>query len=509
VAWLQSPTAEVWIKFLLALVGLGLAFGAALLSTASGEAGNLWASVILASLALLLAAFVGLVTVPYLARRVAIERLRQSFHYEVTKAGVVYVLVTLVIGIAALNTGNNLLYIVVAAMLAAILVSGVASALVLRGLQLEVRLPEHVFAGRPLVGRIALRNPRRFLPSFSIRVVPARKSKENQGKEKKPRKQWRWEPATFVFPPNRAPGNHWLKLRDWRVRRVEVVPPLPGLFDGMIYFPYLPPGADLTADLELCFERRGRYLESSFGLATRFPFAFLTKTRDIALEREILVYPPVEPPDEWFEILPLVRGEWESFVRGRGSDLYRIREYMPEDSARHVDWKATAKSGSLKVREFSREDERKLCIVFDNPAAGVISEPAYERAVNLAASLAWHFSSQDAELSFVVSGHGRGVDLHEFLAQLAVVEPKTEPQKGSQAEHGQQAGLLRDAPRHVPREDVPREDVPREDVLPEINLGSTGEYNIVLTARPRGSLPTALWNCSYFIFLGEKAAPSA
>jgi len=40
-AWLQSTTAEVWLKFLLALVGLGLAFGAALLSTASGEAGNL------------------------------------------------------------------------------------------------------------------------------------------------------------------------------------------------------------------------------------------------------------------------------------------------------------------------------------------------------------------------------------------------------------------------------------------------------------------------------------
>ena len=77
---------------------------------------------------------------PYLARRVALERLRQTFHYEVTKAGVVYVLVTLVIGIAALNTGNNLLYIVVAAMLAAILVSGVVSAMVLRGLELEVRL---------------------------------------------------------------------------------------------------------------------------------------------------------------------------------------------------------------------------------------------------------------------------------------------------------------------------------------------------------------------------------
>src|SRR5271169_5612034 len=204
VAWLQSAGTEVWIKFLLALVGLGLAFGAALFSTAWGEAGNLWASVTLASLALLMAAFVGLVTVPYLARRVAIERLRQTFHYEVTKAGVVYVLVTLVIGIAALNTGNNLLYIVVAAMLAAILVSGLVSALVLRGLELQVRLPEHVFAGRPVAGHIVLRNPPRFLPSFSIRVVSTRK------KRKRPLKQWQWEPTTFAFPFNRPSDQQWL-----------------------------------------------------------------------------------------------------------------------------------------------------------------------------------------------------------------------------------------------------------------------------------------------------------
>jgi uncharacterized protein (DUF58 family) len=483
VAWLQSASAEVWIKFLLALVGLGLAFGAALLSTASGEAGNLWASVTLASLALLMAAFVGLVTVPYLARRVAIERLRQTFHYEVTKAGVIYVLVTLVIGIAALNTGNNLLYIVVAAMLAAILVSGVVSALVLRSLELDVRLPEHVFAGRPVVGRIKLRNPRRFLPSFSIRVVPTLREKD-----KKIRKQWQWEPATFAFPLNRRPEHQWVRLRDWRVKRVQLAPPPPGIFEGMIYFPYLPPGADLTADVELRFESRGCYRESSFGVATQFPFAFLTKTRDVALAREVLVYPAIEPPDELFEILPLVRGEWESFVRGRGSDLYRIREYMPEDSARHVDWKATAKSGSLKVREFSREDERKLCIVFDNPEAGVISEQAYERAVNLAASLAWHFASQDAEVSFVLPGHGRGADVHEFLARLAVIEPLLDS-------YTRPTGTLRHGP--------------REDVLRALNLGSGGEYNIVLTARPRGSLPTALWNCSYFVFLGDEASSRA
>ena len=144
--------------------------------------------------------------------------------------------------------------------------------------------------------------------------------------------------------------------------------------------------------MELCFPRRGRYQQNSFGLATRFPFAFLTKTRRVPLAREILVYPPVEPTDEFFEVLPLITGEFETFLRGRGDDLYLIREYMPEDSARHVDWKATAKSGSLKVREFSREDERKVRLIFDNPAPGSVSDEAYENAVTLAASLGWHFA---------------------------------------------------------------------------------------------------------------------
>ncbi len=249
----------------------------------------------------------------------------------------------------------------------------------------------------------------------------------------------------------------------------------------MAYFPYLPPKAEVSADLELKFEQRGRYREDSFGLATRFPFAFLTKTRHVSLPREVLVYPRIEPTDQFLEILPLVRGEWESFVRGRGSDLYRIREYMPEDSARHVDWKATAKSGSLKVREFAREDERKLFIVFDNPEPGLVSERAYEKAVDLTASLAWHFSEQDAEVSFAVPGHPRTRDLHEFLASMAVIEPGI----GGAGGGG-----------------------PARDALREMNLANTDDYNIVVTARSRGSLPAALWNCSYFVFVGDQASPT-
>lgn len=479
--WLQSSAAEVWIKFLLALLGLGLAFVAALFSTVSRDAGNVWATVILASTSLLLATLVGLITVPYLARRVAVERLRESFDYDVTRAGMVYVLVTLVIGIAALNTGNNLLYIVVAAMLAAILVSGMVSAWDLRWLELDIRLPEHVFAGRPVLGRIAVRNSHRMLPSFSVRVVSSRKKKKKQTKE------WKWEAATFAFPFNRPPSEQWLKLPDRRLRRVMVIPPPPGIFQGMAYFPYLPATAELSADLELRFDQRGRYREDSFGLATRFPFAFLTKTRHVSLGRELLVYPRIEPTRELFDILPRIRGEWESFVRGRGSELYRIREYMPEDSARHVDWKATAKSGSLKVREFAREEERKIAIVFDNPAESLISDQEYERAVDLTASLAWHFAAQEAEVSFFASGHPRTRDLYQFLAWLAVIQPGSREHSSRGLESGTE-DLTADLPADF-------------DSAPD-------EWHIVVTARSQASLPSQWSNSSYFVFVDKTPSGS-
>ena len=335
--FLDFEIPEVWKRFLFALLGLVLAFAAALFSTVARESGSLWTTVILASIALTLAVVVGLTTVPYLARRVAGGRVRDAFNYDVTGVGIIYVVTVLLIGVAALNTGNNLLYVIVAAMLAAILVSGVASAIVLRDLELDVRLPEQVFAGRPTLGKIVIRNRRRWLPSFSISVVPLKQ---------KPSAKWQSVPTTFGFPPGRPADQQWVRLPDRQFRRVtDGAATPPGIFTESAYFPYIPAAAELTAELELCFPRRGRYQQNSFGLATRFPFAFLTKTRRVALAREILVYPPVEATDEFFEVIPLITGEFESFARGRGDDLYLIREYMPEDSARHVDWKATAKSG--------------------------------------------------------------------------------------------------------------------------------------------------------------------
>jgi uncharacterized protein (DUF58 family) len=301
------------------------------------------------------------------------------------------------------------------------------------------------------------------------------------------------ERRVFTFPRRKPSAEQWVRLPDVALRLVAESRAKPAIFERREYFPFLPAGSSAAREVELLFPRRGRYFQDEFGVSTRFPFSFLIKTRRLAFPfserpagsegqdrskdagsrgRELVVYPSVEPTDELFEVLPMITGELETFVRGRGDDLYSIREYLPGDPARHVDWNATARTGALKVREFTSEDERKLRIVFDNPGEGAVSEIAYERGIRLAASLAWHFAGEHAELTFVAPGSSRSTSVYDFLHYLGLVQP-------GPAQHSDNS-LLEDLP-------------------------LTGDYNLVFTSRPRGSIPTALWASSYFLFFQEPA----
>lgn len=445
---------EAWQRFFLAVAGLALAFTAAVFSTVARERGNMLATAIFATSALVLAGIVGLLAVPFLLRRVAAARMKDAFDYELTREGMAYLGVLLVIGVAALNTANNLLFIVVAAMLAAILVSGIASAAVLRRLELEVVVPRNAFATRPVQIRVNLINPRLWLPAFSVRVAtPVEKKKKRLG--------WEWRKTEFVFPKRRK----WFRLPDLVLRKKALPPRQEKILSRPVYFTFVGPRSSSGADLEVSFPRRGHYTQDGFTLATRFPFSFLVKSRKVALERDLLVYPELLESDDFLELLPMITGEFVSFVRGRGSELYRIREHTPQDPGRFVDWKATAKTGSLKVREFTREDERRLRLVFDNPEPGRVSTEAYEHSVSLAASLACHFNGENIDLSFAGTGYDDGLHLQDFLRYLATVEPDSRDP------------LFLDA------------------------LPVSQDFNVIFTSRPRGTLPSALWFSSYVIYM--------
>lgn len=456
--WVASLDREAWMRFLVALVGLAIAFSSAVLSSGFREEGNIIATAITASIALLTAGVVGVVIVPYLARRAAFERLHFTMKYNITREGGLYFFVCLVISVAALNTGNNLLFIIVAVMLAAVLVSGIFSTIMLLNLELDVLAPEHVFARQTLLARLAVRNHSRF-PVFSVNVVP---------EKSKPKRQWKWHRVMRGLPL-RGPSGKELRVPDLRLDRMQELPGPPSLLEKAVYFSFIPGRQTLFHNVELRFERRGPHRQNGFGFSTRFPFSFLNKTRVVPIVREILVLPAVGPTEQFLEVLPMIRGEFQAFVQGRGYDLYRIREYTPGDPARHMDWKASAKTSSMMVREFAREDERKLRIVFDNPAPGVLTPEQYESGVTLAASLAWHFGEGEAELSFYAPGYEGASEAIDFLKYLAVVNP----------EKGQ-----------LSLKDIPR----------------TPAYNLILTSQSAKSAPSELWANSYFIFLGNKNA---
>jgi len=429
-----------WRRFFLALFALSFSFFLALYSTALRETGRLREAFWAAAVSLVLAGIVSVKVVPYLARRTALERWMMKLEFEFTREGAIYLMLIALIAVAALNTGNNLLFIILASLLAGILVSGILSKIVLTELELEFVLPDHIFAQQPMISRVTLNNLKWFFPSFSV-AVSAREP------DKKKRRQ------VVVEKPRRILGE-------------------------AVYVPYVPRRSAVTQHVELSFPRRGRYTQEGFRVSTKFPFGFLLKSHVVPLRQEILVLPNVQPTEEFYEILPLISGEVESFYKGRGHDLYAIRDFQEGDTSRHVDWKASAKAQQLKVREFTREDERRVVLVFDArlPKGDEKSLERFEKAVTFCACLAWHFYEIDAQLQFASDGFetpmtGAGEIIYPVLEHLALVEPEVGADRRG-----------------------------TENLLAWISSAARG-FNIILTSQPHGSIPTSLWTSSYLIFM--------
>ena len=183
----------------------------------------------------------------------------------------------------------------------------------------------------------------------------------------------------------------------------------------------------------------------------------------------------------------MISGEFESFVRGRGHDLYRIRDYAPGDPARHLDWKATAKTGSTQVREFTREDDCRILLVLDphlsaeessslKPGVSRMSE-RFERAVTICASLAWHFYESNSLLQFRSAGVETPLApadeiIFAILQHLAIAQP------------------------------LPRD--PGQSLMADL-AASPELFKIIVTSQPHGSVPASVWSSSYVVFLDDPA----
>jgi uncharacterized protein (DUF58 family) len=304
-------------------------------------------------------------------------RLIPDWEIRITNFGLGYILMCLVVAIGATNTGNNGLYMVLAAMLAGMSVSGVVSRRNVRGVSCEIEPIGEVVARRPATLRVKLEN--------HLKAETAQ---------------------ALFFLQEGLPGPLWIDPLKPGERREVVV-------EGM-------------------FSHRGVIQRPDAGLLSRFPLGLFRKYRRATIRGEIVVYPqpessglPEVPPEDSRGGRPHPR------KRGGGSDIRTLRDFVPGDDPRDLHWKQSARMRRWIVRERDAERERVVIFAVENALAdphdpqqrshleGSISRCAGQVLLHLSRGGEAGFQARGVR---VAAGAGRG-QRRRILDALARLEP--------------------------------------------------------------------------------------
>ncbi len=402
--------------------GLGLA----ILTLYAHRTGNISLAGFAAGASLVFVVLILIFVVPPLARSASAEASQLNLPFEFTVGGAVILGLIVIVGFAAWNTGNNLLFLVLSLLASSLVVGFLIGNFCLKKLDVKMRFPETIFAAEPTPILVSLHNRKRIFPTFSV-VAQVR------GKERE--KSVLFDEIKNILPEK------------WADRMTK--PPV--IKYTLDYFVHVPRNDSIENLAEHIFERRGRFIIKDFELSTKFPFGFFRHRRRLSAQAaEIVIFPKLAEIDEETIDLPQNVGKFVTQKKGLGQDLLALRDYQPMDDLRRVDWKATARTGRLIVREFSAEDDKRVTVIFDSrlqfnknektltlrekieaEQKGKSVSPVsarFESGVSRAASLLAHFTETQSDIRLIIDGEigefGIGKEhLNENLKRLALVEP--------------------------------------------------------------------------------------
>jgi uncharacterized protein (DUF58 family) len=314
-----------------------------------------------------------------------------------TRAGWLFFVLTFGVGFAALNTGNNLLYLVLSFMLAFLVLSGLLSESALRGVRIGRVLPREAYAGLPARVVLEIANRSRRAPAFAIAV-------EDRGA---------------------GPGQ----------RRTRS--------NGRVFALRVAPGATERRSYRFAAENRGWFEFESFRVSTRFPFGLFSKSLILEAGERLLVYPKVERL-----AAPARSGltdPHESDATGRGplgAEVSGLREFAPGDSLRRIHWRATARRGALVVRELESDTSAEVEVRLRTGAAP--EAEIFERDVEWAASEIAALCDAGLRVGLVtdsdrIAARAGPRQRARLLAFLALVQPDAD-----RGEHGKAVRDRRD-----------------------------------------------------------------
>lgn len=317
-------------------------------------------------------------------QRPSLSVLRRIFRHKstrMTSEGVQFLLFTLAIGIAAINTGNNLFYLLLAMMLSLVLISGIMAEHCLRRLEFHRHLPDHLIVNRPVSATLVVKNRKSYLPSFSLKIFDV-----SDGRKL----------------------DHGLEIRQ------------------------LLSGTSQLVSYPLVATRRGRLRLDGVCVETEFPFGLFRKQTFYPIEETVIVCPEIKPIDErLFQGLLAAGSEQSVHRRGYGNDLYNLRLYQAGDDSRKIHWPTTARTSQLTVRETEAEDQRRA-VIYLPTVVPESHDASFEQAVSLTASIIQHLAHRGYILQLLVgssrSSFGQGeLHLWELLRMLALCERRSLP----------------------------------------------------------------------------------
>lgn len=279
-----------------------------------------------------------------------------------------------------MNTGNNLVYILTSSLLSYLLLSGIFGRRNIFCIDAELVLPEEVFAKTEVTAQIRVRNKGKWLPAFLVTVEAC---------------------------------------------------------GGECFFPFVPADSTQSASLAFSFDHRGTAKIDHAVISSNFPFNFFRRFRRIRKEIPVIVYPkPIRCSlAALHESGARLKGEKELNKPGYDADMLSIRDYVHGDPPKYISWKATAKTGSLKVKELSAIERRHVIIDFDKMEKGNL-----ETALSCTAYAVINLFRSRIPVGLRINGEILEPDLsasqrRAILQRLALYEPSA-PVNGK-AFHGQ------------------------------------------------------------------------
>ena len=211
------------------------------------------------------------------------------------------------LGFAAVNTGNNLLFLVVSALLAFMALSGVFGWRNIRGLHAVVAFPDELYAGRECFVTLRLENRKRYLPSFLLDLTLTSGGS-----------------ASFFMIPRNG-------------RETEILP--------------------------LTLPRRGAQTLPWARVSSPFPVNFFVRWTGIPVDGRCIVFPQPLPWDMADTEGDRRWGVGDNLRRkGGDGELLTISDYTGGEPLKLIHWRLSARSQGLKVKELSAPAEEPVMV---------------------------------------------------------------------------------------------------------------------------------------------------